>query len=202
MLKKIGKFILDVITVFIIVYITIIGYSYVSINVLKKNYVGIFGYTFFEVASGSMNPAIKVGDIVVVKLNSPYQKGDVITYYSEPNYITHRVYEVNGDNIITKGDANNTVDFKVSKENVLGKVVIVLKSVYIFKKVILNVRVVASFIITVILFILVISYKNVDKIKKFRMRRIHYKKEVKVRKKRTKKSINNKNPVSKKGKRK
>ena len=183
MLKKVGRFCLNVFIVFVIVYVIIVSYSYVSIKVMKNKYVSLFGYTFFEVASGSMSPAIKVGDIVVVKLNSSYDEGDIITYYSDSNYITHRVMRKDNDGIVVRGDANNTDDGKINQRLVLGKVVLVLKSVYLWKKVILNVRVVVSFVITFILFGLTFSYKNIVKWRKYRKRKIHYNVEKKVKKK-------------------
>ena len=48
----------------------------------KKEYFNLFGYTYFEVLSGSMSDEINIGDVVLVKLNSKYNVGDVVTYYS------------------------------------------------------------------------------------------------------------------------
>ena len=174
-MKKIGKAFMKVIIVFMIVYFVMVSYSFVSINVMKNRYVSLFGYTFFEVASGSMMPTVKVGDIVVVKLDSLYDVGDIVTYESDSSYITHRVMEIDDNYIVAKGDANNVIDGSINRNKVIGKVVFVLKSIYLWKKVILNVRVFVSFLITMVLFILAFSYKNIYKLKRFRMRKIHYK---------------------------
>src|SRR5205823_12595783 len=69
--------------------------------------------------SGSMEPVIHTGDIVVSKPVSPLdaRPGDVVTFRDPDNsrrLITHRLrsLEVRGGTVyaVTKGDANNTVE--------------------------------------------------------------------------------------------
>lgn len=82
------------------------------------------------VQSGSMEPAIKTGSVVMTAPFKDYKKDDVITFEStnrsnEPT--THRIYDlevVEGKMYyITKGDANNAPDSrKVAKDNIIGKV--------------------------------------------------------------------------------
>ncbi len=80
------------------------------------------------VQSGSMEPAIRVGSVVVVKSASEYRVGDIITFgpYSKTKPpTTHRIVEIKDGNYITKGDANNAPDMSaVSKRNVVGKVIL------------------------------------------------------------------------------
>jgi len=95
---------------------------------------------FMIVQSGSMEPEIKTGSIVIVKTPSnssgqanPYQVGDIITFgtYSRTKApTTHRIVEINPSTssgqvtYITKGDRNNAPDAKpVSKNEIIGKVV-------------------------------------------------------------------------------
>lgn len=83
--------------------------------------VGLFGNYVFKVASGSMVPTIKVGDYILVKKTSNYKEGDVITYTTNKSNITHRIIRINKDGtIITKGDANNTEDNPIKKNQVVG----------------------------------------------------------------------------------
>lgn len=107
-----------------------------------------FGNRALIVRSGSMEPTISVGSIVVVRTSqlavSPsgnqiqqYSKGDVIAFRSENNpntIITHRVFSVeksgNGIAYKTKGDANEEMDgWTVPQENILGKSYFVLPAV-------------------------------------------------------------------------
>lgn len=87
-------------------------------------------YKVLTVLSGSMEPAIKMGSVVVVKPASDYKIGDVITFgpYSQTKPPTsHRIYDikvVGGQPVyITKGDANNAPDQReISKRDILGKI--------------------------------------------------------------------------------
>jgi signal peptidase len=75
------------------------------------------GYGVFAVRSGSMNPALEVGDLVVTRLVDPseIEAGDVITVATGGRAIlTHRVVAVqatdDGPVFTTRGDANATPD--------------------------------------------------------------------------------------------
>jgi len=92
------------------------------------------GYRLYTVQSGSMEPTIKTGSLIISRTSNDYQVGDIITYKSlkelnNPNpreTTTHRVEEIKQKNdttsFITKGDANTVVDIKsVLPMQVLGK---------------------------------------------------------------------------------
>jgi signal peptidase len=86
------------------------------------------GPRLFIVLSGSMQPAIRTGSVVVVKPAEQYNIGDVITFDSgKGTSTTHRIVALNDVSGVsmfsTKGDANNTDDaVPVSKEAIKGKV--------------------------------------------------------------------------------
>ena len=101
-------------------------YTLMCVKVFHKDYANFFGYTYFVIASGSMSPTIEVNDIIVVKINGEYKTGDIITYKQKDDYITHRVVNVFEDTIATKGDYNNTEDSIVKKQNVLGRVKLII----------------------------------------------------------------------------
>ncbi len=87
---------------------------------------------FFTVQSGSMEPAIKMGGVVLVKPVDDYKIGDVITFGEmtrTKSPTTHRIYDIKvqgGQPVyITKGDANEDPDTKeIQKKDVIGKVLI------------------------------------------------------------------------------
>lgn len=85
----------------------------------------LFGYKPFIVVSGSMLPTLNVGDIIFVKATDDkmYEVGDIITYPEGGSYTTHRIVEVNGDMVITKGDANNTTDAPKRMSIIVGKTI-------------------------------------------------------------------------------
>ncbi len=84
------------------------------------------------VKSGSMEPAIRTGSIVIVKPEQEYSIGDVITFGKDTRTqipTTHRIYSMhvtNGENtFVTKGDANEEPDGEETRApDVIGKVVI------------------------------------------------------------------------------
>lgn len=85
------------------------------------------GVKSFVVQSGSMEPAIHTGSIVVIRAQDNYQQGDVITFGPRSKTkppTTHRIIEVKADgSFVTKGDANEDKDIRtVSRYEVIGKV--------------------------------------------------------------------------------
>lgn len=97
---------------------------------LVTSYFGIGGVSVKIVQSGSMEPSIKVGSIVVVRPAEDYNTGDVITFGEDTQEevpTTHRIVNeriVGGEVFYsTKGDANDDVDpQEVSQDEVIGKV--------------------------------------------------------------------------------
>ena len=69
-------------------------------------------YSLYIVRSGSMEPAINVGDVVIAgPLGSGGIKpGAIVTYAIGKTLITHRVLSIDGNTLITKGDANENPD--------------------------------------------------------------------------------------------
>ena len=96
-----------------------------------KDTIEAFGYSYYVVTSGSMEPEIHVGDLVIVRqcAASECAPGDVITFQDENgSTVTHRLQEIQGKKLVTRGDANNTADLPVEPEQVKGKVVKVVRS--------------------------------------------------------------------------
>lgn len=153
-LSKSFSYILVFISLIIIIFNVLVV---VQTKVLKKNYANIFGYTMLEVKSGSMQNEIMIGDFIIVKIledsSNKDNKGnidnkesinnlkknikvnDIITFLRENYLITHRVIEKNEDNLITKGDANNTADESLYYNDVVGKVIKIIPNIAIWKKV-------------------------------------------------------------------
>ena len=87
----------------------------------------IFGYSFFNIESGSMSGELEINDLIIVKKTNDYEVDDIITFLHEGDRVptTHRIIEITYDGkYITKGDANNTKDrLPVTDEEILGEVV-------------------------------------------------------------------------------
>jgi len=90
------------------------------------------GYKSFMVLSGSMEPTINIGDIVITHKQINYFKNDTITFYGPENrVVTHRIAlikEQDGNTtIITKGDANRSIDSDtITPNKIIGKVIFII----------------------------------------------------------------------------
>jgi len=82
-----------------------------------------FGFGAAVVLSGSMEPALKVNDVVIVRESDSYAVGDIVVFQSEKNLVVHRVIAAEGDSITTQGDANNVADAPIEISAVKGEVV-------------------------------------------------------------------------------
>lgn len=118
---------------FYAILISLLSISFIMLKSAKEGkQPTIMGHKFFTVMTGSMQPSIMVGDLVIDKEISPekIKVGDVITFKSQnsENITTHRVKKIIKDGgqieYITQGDANNVQDQNPVKSNlVIGKVV-------------------------------------------------------------------------------
>lgn len=165
-LKKI-----DIITLLLVIIVVNLAYCYAQLKVFDKEYVDFFGYTIFQVITGSMEDTIKIDDIVIVKITNDVEVGDIITYRSGHDFVTHRVIREEGKRIVTKGDANNTEDKPIIKELVVGKVVHIFSNVAIWSKVIRTPEVILGAMITLIVIKALFSGNGHQKKKKEKIER-------------------------------
>lgn len=109
---------------------------YMVIQVLSYGYVNIGGYMMFRVVTGSMEPTIPTGALLVTREMSvdSVAVGDIICFRTQEaeiwgKIVTHRVTAIHtgldGTPLLqTKGDANLAADgFYVSADNFVGKVI-------------------------------------------------------------------------------
>ena len=77
------------------------------------------------ITSSSMWPALKQGDLVLIKGVDKEELGigDVVVYSNEKGFTIHRIVKLNEKTLITKGDANNVNDNPIKYEQVVGRIV-------------------------------------------------------------------------------
>ena len=115
--------------IFLTLIIVINGTMIVKSYIYPNKVPDFMGYKPFIVLSGSMEPTILTGDIVLTKETAAetIAKNDIITFSTDKNtVVTHRVTEVVNKegslSFLTKGDANTGSDASVVKpENLEGK---------------------------------------------------------------------------------
>ncbi len=93
--------------------------------------VGIMFWKPYAIVTGSMEPTLNRGDLVILEKPRDIQVGDIITYRYKGVPVTHRVIDVVGTVVgetpdgyyITKGDANAQPDpYKVRPDDIIGEV--------------------------------------------------------------------------------
>ena len=153
----------------ILFYSFIIVILITSISILKGKQEGkaptILGYRFYNILTGSMEPNIPTGSLVITKnvdLND-IKVGDVISFGEGTNATTHRVKEVHNNNGIqftTKGDANNVNDPRpIDGSEVFGKVVFHIIGVGYLVGFIQNNLILSMFILIVFMLMFSLSKK-------------------------------------------
>ncbi len=101
----------------------VLGFSIYSWNAesLMGNKMPMpLGYGCSVVLSGSMEPELHVNDLVFIKRTDDIKVNDVVIYQDNNSLTIHRVIKINGDEITTQGDANNTADEPIKLGQVKG----------------------------------------------------------------------------------
>ena len=112
----------------------------------------VFGANpFYVVSSGSMEPVLKVNDILIVRDGGSWQDlriGDIIVFNRPEGgdrVIVHRIADIdmdaNGERIVrTRGDANPAsipgTDYPIMQDDYIGKVIYVIPGIGVITKVI------------------------------------------------------------------
>lgn len=120
----------------VLLILTVLLCLYVAIQVLSNGYVNIGGFMMFRVVTGSMEPTIPVGALLVTRQVDieTIRLDDIICFRTQEaeiwgKIVTHRVVNVlegTGGGVLleTKGDANLVSDgYLVNQDNFVGKVV-------------------------------------------------------------------------------
>lgn len=162
-LKNIIKIIINILTFIIFAALIVVIYCKLNMLVKGKNYFEIFGYSVFNVATGSMEPTLSQNDVIIVKEADNYKLKDIITYEKDGDYITHRIIDKNKSGFVTKGDANNSSDGNITEKQVIGKVIKIYYDAGIWQKILTRPSIIAMIFITLILFDFAFSYKGYDK---------------------------------------
>lgn len=149
-LKTIGQFILCLILIF-----------FILLNIFSMNNKSLFGFRIYRVISGSMQPALQIGDVIIVKKSNNYSERDIITYSNGLTTITHRIIAINNDKVITKGDSNEVDDKPINKEQIVGKFFFRISNFSLFS-IILSKNVI--YLIMIFLLVLIFLLVIVDRI--------------------------------------
>ena len=110
--------------IILFILIIILLFTLYSRFILKESLIKIAGNAVLVVITGSMEPEIMAGELIVIREVKNYQVGDIVTYREDENYlITHRIIEKQDNYLVTKGDNNNLTDNPIHQNQIEGKVI-------------------------------------------------------------------------------
>lgn len=142
------KWLLNFIEIVVLIIISITCLVLIFQNTFLKNN-SILGFRTYVIASNSMAPVLKYGDVILIKeINyDDIKVNDIITYKGisgefKGKVITHRVIDIvyNEDTKVlkTKGEANDGIDPDVHESQVYGKLVYKFVLISLISKVVRN----------------------------------------------------------------
>lgn len=112
------------------------------------------------VLTGSMEPVIMPGDMILIQNKASYEVGDIVTFRGNNYPVTHRViYEADGA-YVTQGDANNVRDDKIGDADIFGKVFLIIPKLGYFVNFLQK-----PFGMLIVLLVLLLLFKLPDLIK-------------------------------------
>lgn len=135
--KKVWSVICKILNAFFLVLLVglVVILLYLAIGSRGSGFPFLQNYQLFTVLSGSMEPTLNVGGVIIVEKIDPMtlEDGDIITFLSNDTQlngkvVSHRIIDVvdnsNGRMFITKGDANEDRDDAAAvPDNVIGRVI-------------------------------------------------------------------------------
>ncbi len=127
MKKSIKIIIMSVVAVILAL---ILGASiYTAVQKAKGNSLPMpFGIAVSVTETGSMEPNMPQGSLIVLVKSKSYELDDIVAFLRSDDdtiHTVHRIVEIDGDTVITCGDANDgSRDPAIDKSEIKGKVII------------------------------------------------------------------------------
>ena len=113
-------------TLLLIVVAAVVGFGVYSVNAERVTGNALpmpFGFGSAVVLSGSMEPTLSVGDLLLVIPSEQYEVEQVVVYQDGQTLVVHRIMRIDGESAVTKGDDNTGEDEPILLTQIKGKVV-------------------------------------------------------------------------------
>lgn len=144
-MKKIITKILNILKI-ILLAVLIVFVIATAYQKVIPNYPSVFGFRTFSIITSSMEPKLKIGDVILVKEQkvSSYKVGDVITFKGmsgdlSGKIVTHEIVGITKESgrriFYTKGIKNISNDPAVYEEQILGKYIYKFKVFSLIEKI-------------------------------------------------------------------
>lgn len=129
-MKKALKILRITITVFLSLILIANLWLIISRLIFRNELPKIFGVSQAIVITGSMEPEISAGDLLIFSEREEYKLQDVVIFRQNDDYVTHRIVEITDNGFITRGDANNTNDREILDPQLIeGKMMITIPGI-------------------------------------------------------------------------
>ena len=159
-MSKIISCILNVLLAIMMIVIIVGSYYMYQVKIQKKDYANLWGYSLFEVGTGSMSPTIEIGDVVITKITKDVEENDIIVYIEDDDIITHRLIEKNEERLITRGDANNSEDKPIEENMIIGKVVKIIPQLGTWQNILSSPEILSLIILLIIILSIIYAYTS------------------------------------------
>ena len=84
------------------------------------------GYGAAVTLTGSMEPTIMPDDLIIVAEQEAYELDDIVVYQSGSILVVHRIISIDGQSVVTQGDANPVADEPMDVSLIKGKVIAIV----------------------------------------------------------------------------
>ena len=123
-MKKVIKTVIRILL--LIIAAAVVGFGVYSVNAerLTGNSLPMpFGFGGAVVLSGSMEPTLSVGDLLLVVPDEQYEVSEVVVYQEGQSLVVHRIMRIDWESAVTKGDDNSGEDDPILLTQIKGKVI-------------------------------------------------------------------------------
>ena len=193
--KTIRKILKTIILAFLVILLAVNLIMLYQKNIKKSEIPRVGNIAVFNIISESMEPTIKVNDLIVIEKceQSEKKKGDIKTFRREDgSIVTHRIIKISqgNENIYTTQGDNNTLEDeeKIKHSQVYGKYLFKIKGMGNFVEELQKNNGLISVALFIIIFVIL---KNGNDKKKENRKKIREKYDIKKRRDEYNKKINN-----------
>ena len=124
MKKKLKTVLRTALLILIAIMIGVSVYSFNASRVAGNAVPMPFGVGVAVVLSGSMEPDLSVGDLLLIAERDDYAVGDDVVYQDGHMAVVHRIIAFEDGKVITQGVANNVPDDPIDPSVIKGEVVL------------------------------------------------------------------------------
>lgn len=123
-MKRIFNVFGNVLLTFLVILLIGYGWAFFEMKIMLKSHPEMFGYVFYKQNTDDMIPDFDKNDVLIIKKNATYNKGDRVLYLtSDSEYKIHTVVAVDSISTTTTCNTCITNNKPIDNSTVIGRVV-------------------------------------------------------------------------------